>query len=138
MEKLRGMVNDYLTRMDIEPTDCRNESYPDCWFVRKGSATAVIIANETENRAATLGFVAPVIPLPKTDNLEGLFRKLLSLNYAMLHGAFSLDRDEESIVIIDNLQAENLDFDEFSASLMCVLEAADKYDDKLRSEYGQV
>jgi hypothetical protein len=47
---------------------------------------------------------------------EELFRTLLELNATeMMHGAYGLEG--ESVVICDALQLENLDFNEFAASL---------------------
>jgi hypothetical protein len=45
-----------------------------------------------------------------------LFRKLLELNASqMVHGAFGIEGN--SVVVVDTLQAENLDYNEFMASV---------------------
>lgn len=47
---------------------------------------------------------------------EELFRHLLNLNSsAMVAGAYALEDD--SVVIVDSLQSENLDYNEFQASI---------------------
>jgi len=47
---------------------------------------------------------------------EELFRTLLELNAAeMMHGAYGVEGN--SVVICDALQLENLDFNEFAASM---------------------
>lgn len=52
---------------------------------------------------------------PATDR-EELFRTLLELNATeMMHGAYGVEAD--SIVIGDALQLENLDFNEFAATI---------------------
>lgn len=69
-----------------------------------------------------VSFVDPIIlfqvrvaELPGGDHTE-LFRKLLELNASdMIHGAYGIEGD--SIIMIDTLQAENLDLNEFQASL---------------------
>ena len=60
-------------------------------------------------------FHVRVADLPGGDQ-EPLFRKLLELNAAdMLHGAYGIEGN--SLVLIDTLQSENLDLNEFQASL---------------------
>lgn len=49
-------------------------------------------------------------------NREKLFRRLLQLNaHELVHGAYGLE--EGNIVLIDTLESENLDFNEFQASV---------------------
>lgn len=56
-----------------------------------------------------------VMPAPKEKRLE-FFTKLLELNAKdLVHGAYSLE--EEEIVLIDTLEYDTMDFEEFRASL---------------------
>lgn len=49
-------------------------------------------------------------------NREKLFRRLLQLNaHELVHGAYGLE--DGNIVLIDTLESENLDFNEFQASV---------------------
>lgn len=49
-------------------------------------------------------------------NKEAFFEKLLRLNTeSMIHGAYALEGD--NIILVDTLQGENLDFNEFQASI---------------------
>jgi hypothetical protein len=51
-----------------------------------------------------------------TKNLEAFYRKLLELNASeLVAGAYGIDGDD--VVITDTLQLENLDFNEFQASI---------------------
>jgi hypothetical protein len=53
---------------------------------------------------------------PTSGDREGLFRTLLELNATeMMHGAYGVEG--ESVVICDALQLENLDFNEFAATI---------------------
>ena len=62
-----------------------------------------------------LVFRVYVMDLPKGKR-EQLFRTLLELNSAqMVHGAYGIEG--EKIVIVDSLQTENLDFNEFRATI---------------------
>lgn len=60
-------------------------------------------------------FRLKVMPVPRA-NREALFRRLLELNATdLVHGAYGLEDD--TVVLIDTLQAENLDLNEFRASV---------------------
>ena len=62
-----------------------------------------------------LVFRVKVIELP-SRNREGLFRTLLELNASeMMHGAYGVEGD--AVVICDALQLENLDYNEFAATI---------------------
>ncbi|MCL2243985.1 MAG: YbjN domain-containing protein [Treponema sp.] len=60
---------------------------------------------------------AEIMDVPKTNVLE-LFTKLLELNASdVIHGAYALDSANQKIVLIDTLQYNNMDYDNFRASL---------------------
>ncbi|MFO0623262.1 MAG: YbjN domain-containing protein [Polyangia bacterium] len=62
-----------------------------------------------------LVFRVKVMELP-SRNREGLFRTLLELNASeMMHGAYGVEGD--AVVICDALQLENLDYNEFAATI---------------------
>ncbi len=67
-----------------------------------------------------------VMDLPE-QNREQFFQELLTLNAAdMMHGAYGLE--DKKIVISDALQLENLDFNEFQATIDDItLAVADHY-----------
>jgi hypothetical protein len=62
-----------------------------------------------------LVFRVKVMDIPKHQR-EELFRTLLELNATeMMHGAYGIEG--ESVVIMDALQLENLDYNEFAATV---------------------
>jgi hypothetical protein len=73
-----------------------------------------------DNLAVTLAgpvlvFRVKVMKIP-TSHREDLFRMLLELNATeMMHGAYGIEGD--SVVIMDALQLENLDYNEFAATV---------------------
>jgi hypothetical protein len=82
---------------------------PGIWLVQIG-----------ENGRLALSIAGPVVAFrikvmdAPAQGGEGLFRTLLRLNTTeMVHGAFGLEG--EAIVIVDALELENLDFNEFQA-----------------------
>lgn len=60
-------------------------------------------------------FRVKIMELPQSGNLEEFFKTLLELNANLLHGAYSIS--ENNIVLMDNLEAENLDLNEFQATI---------------------
>ena len=61
-------------------------------------------------------FHVRLMEIPKDCDRQALFEMLLSLNTSdMMHGAYGLEG--ETVVATDTLQAENLDFNEFQASV---------------------
>jgi hypothetical protein len=64
-------------------------------------------------------FRAKLMDLPQ-KNREPFFQLLLELNATqMIHGAYGIEDD--NVVIIDTLQVENLDYNEFQATLEAML-----------------
>ena len=60
-------------------------------------------------------FQVQVMKIPEQNRLD-LFTKLLELNASdMIHGAYGIEGDK--VVIIDTMEYENLDFEEFRATL---------------------
>ena len=58
---------------------------------------------------------------------EDLYRFMLELNaYDLTHGAYGIEGD--SVIIVDTLETENLDYNEFEASVNALaLEITDRY-----------
>jgi len=72
--------------------------------------------------------------IPK-ERREAFFKLLLELNASqMIHGAYGIE--EENIVLIDTLQSEHLDFNEFQASLEALLLAGTQDYQKLNAFRG--
>ncbi len=100
-------IESYLLRAGLpyEPVQ------PGLWLVQLGDygRLAVSLAGPV------VAFRVKVLDTPKQGR-EDLFRTLLQLNTTeMVHGAFGLEG--EAVVIVDALELENLDFNEFQAVL---------------------
>ncbi len=62
-------------------------------------------------------FHVRLMKIPPGCDRVGLYQALLTLNTTdMMHGAYGLEGDD-AVVATDTLQAENLDFNEFQASV---------------------
>lgn len=59
----------------------------------------------------------PIIPVP-ADNRNALYTRLLQMNRELVHGAFVIDKDENTVYFRDTLQLENLDKNELEASVL--------------------
>ncbi|MFP4596941.1 MAG: YbjN domain-containing protein [Persicimonas sp.] len=78
-------------------------------------------------------FRVKLMEAPKEGRLE-LFTRLLELNAtSMITGAFGLE--DEAVVIVDTLQSENLDYNEFQGAIDSIALAIREHYEELR-EYS--
>jgi CesT_Tir_1 len=76
-------------------------------------------------------FRMKIMEIPK-ERREDFFKLLLELNATnMIHGAYGIEG--ENVVLIDTLQSEHLDFNEFQASLDALLLASTQDYQKLKA-----
>jgi hypothetical protein len=102
-------IESFLIRSDVD-YELVGESI---WLVKDGETDLVLSI-----AGSVLVFRVKVLALDKvapTQN-EKLFRQLLQLNASeMLHGAYGIE--EGAVVVTDALQLENLDYNEFQATM---------------------
>ena len=118
------------TRDDIEHYIIQTE-YPfesiqvNMWIIR--DTANVVITYEPP----LLLFRMKIMEIPK-GRREDFFKSLLELNAShMVHGAYAVEG--ENVVLIDTLQSEHLDFNEFQASLDALLLASAQDYQKLKA-----
>jgi hypothetical protein len=103
-------IEGYLIKMGVS----YDEIAQNTWMIRDNDDTI-------DNLVVTLNEPVVVFSVKLADIPEGcdrlrLYEELLRLNAReMLHGAYGLDGN--AVVATDTLQAENLDFNEFQASV---------------------
>jgi hypothetical protein len=106
--KTTADIQSYLLRMELPYDEPREGT----WVVRGLDgldSMAVTLAGPV------LVFRVKVMDIPR-HHKEELFRTLLELNATeMMHGAYGIEGD--AIVISDALQFENLDYNEFAATV---------------------
>jgi hypothetical protein len=106
--KTAADIQAYLLNMNMEYEEPREGTW------------VLSAADSGQNLAITLAgpvivFRVKVMEIPR-HNREELFRTLLELNAAeMMHGAYGVEGD--AVVISDALQLENLDYNEFAATV---------------------
>jgi len=103
-------IEAYLIRMGVSYDELRKNT----WMIRDND-------DQVDNLVVTLNdpvivFHVKLMELGSGCDRLRLYEELLRLNAAeMLHGAYGLEGN--AIVATDTLQAENLDFNEFQASV---------------------
>ena len=106
--KSREDIESYLMRLELP----YEEIGPDTWMINTGDGQNHVVARLA---APVVVFRCKVMDVPGAHR-EELFRTLLVLNTTdLLHGAYGIEG--ESVVIGDALQLENLDFNEFQATI---------------------
>ena len=101
-------IESYLLKMELTHDEPRDGT----WVVRGLDGIDNLIITLA---GPVLVFRVKVMELPR-HHREELYRTLLELNATeMMHGAYGIEG--ESIVISDALQFENLDYNEFAATI---------------------
>ena len=100
-------IESYLVKMRM----AYDQPKPGFWVVRGASGIDSFVINMG---GPVVVFRIKVMEVPK-KNREELFRTLLELNATdMIHGSYGLEG--ESVVLVDCLELENLDENEFQAT----------------------
>jgi hypothetical protein len=106
--KGRDDIESYLLRMDLP----YEEIGQDTWMINSGQADRNLVVRLASPVAV---FRCKIMDVPEQGQAE-LFRLLLELNIAdLLHGAYGIEGN--TIVLSDALELENLDFNEFQATV---------------------
>jgi hypothetical protein len=120
--KGRDDIESYLLRMDLP----YEEIGQDTWMINSGQKERNLVVRLA---APVAVFRCKIMDVPATGR-EELFRLLLELNITdLLHGAYGIEGT--SVVISDALELENLDFNEFQATVEDMSLAAANHTAKL-------
>ncbi|MEE8441230.1 MAG: YbjN domain-containing protein, partial [Spirochaetia bacterium] len=82
------------------------------WMISDDENNLGYVVVYAEEELVTLR--AKVMQVP-SENREKYFEELLRLNAEMVHGAYAIE--EDSVILIDSLEAPTMDLEEFQASL---------------------
>jgi hypothetical protein len=106
----REDVESFLLRMELD----HEEVDEGMWVVRAASDGAGLVVNHTP---PVLVFRVKVLDVPEDESqCASLFRRLLELNASdLVHGAYGLE--ESDVILTETLELENLDFNEFQATV---------------------
>ncbi len=130
----RTMVNAYLSRFAARAEMAVGE-LDETGAVQVRSGSAIVNVSVLEDVGVLL-FLAPIMPVPKS-NLESLYRRLLETSYLLTSdAAFAIDGQREEVVVRALRRLSGLDYEEFEDLLDTVGRVADQWDDPLRAEFG--
>jgi hypothetical protein len=106
----REDVESYLLRLQLE----FEEIGPGMWVLQSGADGAHLVVNHAP---PLLLLRTKVLDIPADQqSCAKLYRRLLELNAMdMVHGAYGVE--ESDVILTDALELENLDFNEFQASV---------------------
>lgn len=122
-------IQSYLLKMEIRHEELREGT----WLLSGLDGVDTIIVTLA---GPVLVFRVRVLDIPR-HNREELFRTLLELNATeMMHGAYGIEG--ESIVICDALQLENLDYNEFAATIDDITLAVASHHSRLAKYHDHV
>ncbi len=120
--KGRDDIESYLLRMDLP----YEEIGQDTWMINSGQKERNLVVRLA---APVAVFRCKVMDVPAAGR-EELFRLLLELNITdLLHGAYGIEGN--TIVLSDALELENLDYNEFQATVEDMSLAASNHAAKL-------
>jgi hypothetical protein len=120
----RDNIEHYLIQMEYP-----FESIEDRMWVIHNTANIVVTYEPP-----LVVFRMKLMEIPK-ERREEFFKLLLEFNATnMIHGAYGIEG--ENVVLIDTLQSEHLDFNEFQASLDALLMASTQDYQKLNAFRG--
>ncbi len=113
----REDVESFLHRMEQEFEDVEEGM----WVVRTAREDAGLVVHYSP---PVLLFRLKVLDLPDNpEHCAALYRRLLELNASdLVHGSYGLD--EDTVILSATLELENLDFNEFQATVDSVQLAA--------------
>ena len=105
--KTTSDIESYLLQMQAENEELREGT----WVIKADGVDQLMLTLA----GPVLVFRVKVMDVPR-HNREELYRTLLELNATeMMHGAYGVEGD--SVIISDALQVENLDYNEFAATI---------------------
>ena len=111
MKEKFNLVKEFLYDMDIS-------------IIKEDQAEELVIVDDEENgiKNLVIDCEAPIVVIEQIimrvpAETKKLYKRLLQLNRELVHGAFTLDEDEQFILFRDTLQLENLDRNELEGSI---------------------
>ncbi len=113
-------------------------------IVSEDPAEALVVVDDEENGIKNLVIDCedPILVLEQLimkmpKNPGDLYKRLLQMNRSLVHGAFVMDEDGESILFRDTLQLENIDRNELEASIHSLGLALAEYSSELLEYAGK-
>ena len=107
-------------------------------FVKENRADGIMVVEKEDSgiKNLILGVSPPILIMEQFifsvhNQSEKIFKSLLQKNRDIIHGAFVLDETANRVIFRDTLQIENMDLNEFEASLNSLSLLMSEYSDKI-------
>ncbi|MEP2058903.1 MULTISPECIES: molecular chaperone Tir [Maribacter] len=107
-------------------------------IVKENRADGIMVVEKEDSgiKNLILGVSPPILIMEQFifsvhNQSEKIFKNLLQKNRDIIHGAFVLDETANRVIFRDTLQIENMDLNEFEASLNSLSLLMSEYSDKI-------
>ncbi|APA65942.1 MAG: molecular chaperone Tir [Maribacter dokdonensis] len=107
-------------------------------IVKENRADGIMVVEKEDSgiKNLILGVSPPILIMEQFifsvhNQSEKIFKSLLQKNRDIIHGAFVLDETANRVIFRDTLQIENMDLNEFEASLNSLSLLMSEYSDKI-------
>ncbi|MDF4203035.1 molecular chaperone Tir [Maribacter sp. SA7] len=102
----------------------------------RGEGILVVEKEDSGIKNLILGVSPPILIMEQFifsvhNQSEKIFKNLLQKNRDIIHGAFVLDETANRVIFRDTLQIENMDLNEFEASLNSLSLLMSEYSDQI-------
>ncbi len=119
------LVKEYLLDLDLK-------------IVQENEQEELVVVEDPENGIQNLiiDCEEPIVILeqaimPVPSDPGDLFKRLLQMNRHLVHGAFALNEETDTVLFRDTLQLENLDKNELEGSIQALSLALGEYGSEL-------
>ena len=130
-------IDKYLKALISEKKDITYEKINDgCFTVKRGSTLVHVLVKEWKEDTPLVECISYVVK--ETTITEDLALKLLLMNWEMPFGSFSIDPDDNCIVLSQCLVGATLDEPELNLTVETIAEVADEVDDLIIDAYGGI
>ncbi|MEP2687965.1 molecular chaperone Tir [Maribacter dokdonensis] len=107
-------------------------------IIKENRADGIMVVEKEDSgiKNLILGVSPPILIMEQFifsvhNQSEKIFKSLLQKNRDIIHGAFVLDETANRVIFRDTLQIENMDLNEFEASLNSLSLLMSEYSDKI-------
>ncbi|WP_299317130.1 molecular chaperone Tir [Maribacter sp. BPC-D8] len=107
-------------------------------IVKENRADGILVVEKEDSgiKNLILGVSPPILIMEQFifsvhNQSEKIFKNLLQKNRDIIHGAFVLDETANRVIFRDTLQIENMDLNEFEASLNSLSLLMSEYSDQI-------
>lgn len=130
-------VNEYLSKLvNLNKNISYERINYGCFTVKRGSTLVHVLVKEWKEDTPIVECISYVVK--DTTITEDLAVKLLLMNWEMPFGSFSIDPDDNCIVLSQCLVGATLDEPELNLTVETIAEVADEVDDLIIDTYGGI